>query len=242
MRFIILIFSALLTGCSANKTTSSQEWEAQKSTLDSLIRKTQYDNAIKMAQDRIEIAERSNTNDFQLSNAYSDLGLIYQQMGRYDFSKTYFEKSLSTYPSNGVVHYNYGLLYREMANYDKAWEEFQLALDIYKKDNNKTYKKHSPTLVEFGIAGVLTRTLQLDSAKKLTDKVIFSATNYGDSAILYSAKINLSLIHLYSKDFKSAKDSYYDVLNNYPTPNSQEYASLLHRGYEPFTRTKIITC
>jgi tetratricopeptide (TPR) repeat protein len=130
MKYLVIFFLTVLVSCSTREHYSTTEWEFQKSILDSLIQNTHYKQAILMANSRIEIAEKYHINEYQRSNYYSDLGLLYQQMGNHSLSERCFNKSLSIYPDNAVANYNFGLLNRDMNRLEEAVRHFKKAIGL----------------------------------------------------------------------------------------------------------------
>ena len=86
----------------------------------------------------IEYLEQAILLDRNYGEAYSNLGLAYDNKGDYDKAIEYYKKALkiilrklgSEHPNVAIYYNNLGFAYREKGDYDKAIEYFQKALKI----------------------------------------------------------------------------------------------------------------
>ncbi|MFY0608265.1 MAG: tetratricopeptide repeat protein [Cyclobacteriaceae bacterium] len=224
----ILLILIILTACSTRTNISTEDWEQGKAELADLIANGEFEKATELATERIELAETSDINDFQRSNSYSDLGLIYQETGHYSESKSAFEKALEIYPNNAVTHYNLGLLYRDFGELDESIECFSKAINIYSK-NLDVYDSSSIVTAGLALALALVNTGELDESNKLIDVATIYFLQRGDSN-KYIQSLKIRATHdIVSNKASESLETYRTIKPNYEkNRNPLDLAELLN--------------
>ncbi len=186
MRIFILVFIAFVVGCGSEPAMTVEEWEAEQDQLEQIIDEGFYDSAIELATKRIKIAENFEFSKGRRSNAYNDLGSIYEEMGHFPEAYEALNKAIAFDSLNGVAHYNLGLLYNDFGRYLEAIESFGHAIEIYSQNLDV---HDTSDLVNAGMAMAmsLVNSGEREESKKLIDIAIDHFGDKGDSSRYYSA-------------------------------------------------------
>jgi len=144
--FAILFF----TFYSAAVFAQNASWENYMKGAKNAFEKGDYSKAEELSRAAINEARGSKDKDKLLSITYSNLGLAYQNMGKYSQAKTYYYNSLVLHekvfgkndPRVAILLNNLASLYFVQHNFSKAKILFQRSLAI----NEKTFGTEHPSV------------------------------------------------------------------------------------------------
>lgn len=103
------------------------------------LKKSLYQESLKYHSKALEVAKAdSGSGSFEVAQTLSNIGIIYEKIGRYELALSYYENSLSICKKLsdtntievGFISNNIGAVYHKMGNYIKSIEYYQKAIDI----------------------------------------------------------------------------------------------------------------
>ncbi|MCK4757240.1 MAG: tetratricopeptide repeat protein, partial [Thermoplasmata archaeon] len=109
----------------------------------SYLRKGDYDKAMSLSSEAVNIAEKAGTDKKDIGKALRAIGMIYHSKGDYDTALQYFEKSLAVMEEIGEeygiasVLNNIGVVYKIKGELDKALEFYERSLEIKERIGDK---------------------------------------------------------------------------------------------------------
>jgi len=127
-----------------------------------------------------------------ISIAYTNLGKVLSDMGRYEEAVKSFDKAIDLNPEDSLAYNNRGTVFEKMGRLDKAFEDYKKAASLSPND----FKAYYNLGVIFG------RTGKIEKAMEYFDRSI-ALNPYN-----YLAHINKGTLYLNSGSFEAAIDSF----------------------------------
>lgn len=160
--------------------------------------------------------------DTTLAEAYSKLGITYNQLAVYDSSEYYFKKGIkitSKYPETQAdIYSNLAINYRTTAEYSKSLEALEQAMELYKETGNLI----GEGVVYGEIASNYSYMLQQEKAITYLKKSIeiFKETN---DPRVYIIQQKLANAYFNNKNYEFALDLYEQAIPEFAKQNKTGY-------------------
>jgi tetratricopeptide (TPR) repeat protein len=143
----------------------------------------------------------------QLSNIYSQIGMIFYFLGQFNQALTYLERSSAIKESHELIKLNtftnMGSIFTEKGELDRGLDYLKKALTL--TETEKTLHKTAHSLLLLGIGRNLKSQGDFDGAIKYFERCLEVSEELGNSRIIENSVFRLLTIYLEKGDDKKAK-------------------------------------
>lgn len=222
-KYIIILFLSIVVCCKPklDKGKLEEQWLMQRGQLEKLTRDEKYEQAFALANERLIIAKEHFADDFRLSNAYNDLGMLYLETNDYLKAEPYLKKALSIKNTEGknlgVIYANLGTYHSGLYQLDSAHYYLTKAMTEYKKEVQ--LDTTAVTDLKLDIVKVLTLKKQYEQSRQLLSEVSDYGIAKKDTNLINSTVHATGLLYLMEANYSSALEAYTQLSHYYQRKN-----------------------
>ncbi len=229
--FYFLCFIWVFLGCnSVGEETPDEEWEEKTELYRRHTANEEYNKALPIAIELVQIAEKKFPQSFSLADAYNRLGLVYLNTKQYREAESYLKKSLALAKKlnspSAAIHQNLALVYQETNRESLALDSIKEALRSYtaepEVDSSSMYQA-KVILVE-----LLTTQQDYEQATEQLKEIAEYGLSSGDSSLIMTATSAYVWLNLHLGQYETAIQGAEKLLSYYKRNNDkQRYTNAL---------------
>lgn len=164
-----------------------------------------YKNCLNYSQKALDIAKKNNDQK-AIANSYSNLGVVYLEIKKFDDALEVLDKSISVFstlePSSqqAFTYYNLGICYLEKNNYLMAERNFETSKSIYEKLKISAASE----MINLQEAKVYFKKGKFNLANNIFESLLITENPNGNSKIKSEALYYIGKIEIEKKRFNLA--------------------------------------
>lgn len=209
---------------------SDEKWGEKTELYRRYTANKEYNKALPIAIEQVEIAEKEFPQSISLADAYNRLGLAYFNVKRYKEAENYLKKSLvlanKLNSSSHAIHQNLALVYQETNKQSLALASIKEALKSYtakpEVDSSSMYQ------AKVIFAELLTTQQDYEQAMEQLTEVAKYGISTGDSSLIMNATSSAVKLNLHLGQYEIAIQGAEKLLSYYSRNNDRQgYANAL---------------
>lgn len=202
LAFLLACFSCVST----EDATPDAEWNDKTEQYRTLVEREQYDGALAIAKEQVQVAEEEFPNSTYMADAYNRFGLAYRNIKDYPKAELYLKKSLAIANENNTIatsiHQGLALVYKETGRIDLAVTSIEKALDSYAAEP----EVDSASMYNARLIFVELLTIKQDykQASEILEKAVKYSLASRDSSLLMGATYAFVDLNLHLGEYEKA--------------------------------------